>query len=253
MLEVPFVYGRQTRSGPGSVAVNGAMVAAGIGDVRLGARIWIFEQEQKIRLYVLPGVRLPTGGSNEKFTSQAGRRVHKDVSVQPGTGNLAGFLELGGTFSFAEDGYLGLFFQARYTFTPATNTRARNFRHELSGNGYSHNSDSDSATWKIGTTFSLGKLIREKIQEDPIPALDGFALLFSVVGAHVPYDDIFGGDSGFRRGANLFFVEPGVVWALNENVTFSVSAPITVYKYVMKNGGNVPEWIAQGGVTITFN
>ncbi|MCA8921076.1 MAG: hypothetical protein KDD82_04660 [Planctomycetes bacterium] len=252
VLEVPFLYGRQTRSGPGSLAVNGAMVGAGLGDVRVGARFWILDKECALRLYGLAGVRLPTGASDEKFTSQAGRRVDKDVSVQPGTGNLAGYLELGGTYD-VKDAPLGLFFQGRYTFAPATHTRARNFRNQLSGAGYKYNSDPDSASWKAGVVLSLGKAIREQVSDEASPLVDGFAMLFSVGGAHVPYDDIFGGNSGFRRGANIFFVEPGIVWAFNDRVTWSLSSPITVYKYVTRNGGNVPEFIVQTGLTIALN
>lgn len=254
VLEVPFIYSRQTRSGPASAAVNGAMIGAGLADIRIGARLWFLQSDEaSLRLYALGGLRLPTGGSKEKFTSQAGNRVHKDVSVQPGTGNVAPYLELGGTVSLEEQAYMGLFFQTRYVFTPATNTRARNFRNELSGNGYQYNSDSDAMTWRVGASFSLGRAIREAVSDEEIQAADGVGILVALTGSYVPYDDLIGGDSGFRRGANMIFIEPGIVWAISERITLNASAPLTVYRHVNKNGGNVPEFIVQGGITITLN
>lgn len=251
VLEAPFLYGRQTRSGPGSVAVNGAMIAAGVGDVRMLARYWLYQDEASpLRLYGAAGLRVPTGGSDEKFTSQAGRRVDKDVSVQPGTGNLAGIVELGGTFQVNE--YLNLFFQGRYTFAPATHTSARNFRSQLSGVGERYNSDSDSANWRVACVISAGLILREAMQEEPLRVLDGLGLQLGIVGAHVPYDDLLGADGGFRRAANIFFVEPGLIWSPLDQVTLSVSVPVTVYRYVMKNGGNVPEYVVQFGATFTF-
>lgn len=256
VVEVPFVYIRQTRSGLGSRAVNGAMTSAGVGDVRVGARYWLLEQESGLRLYALAGLRLPTGGSDEEFTSQAGNRVDKDVAVQPGTGNLAGVLELGGTFS-SPNSNIGFFASARYIVTPATTARSKNFRNQLSGNGPRRNSDPDSFLWKVGTSISIGKMLKQSSTsedgEEDESRLDGLAFLLALSGAYVPYDDPFGDDDGFRRGALLIFVEPGLIYAANENITFNLSVPITAYRYVNKNGGNVPEIIFQAGVTLTFN
>ena len=53
------------------------------------------------------------------------------------------------------------------------------------------------------------------------------------------------GDMG--RGQSL------IVWAISERITLNASAPLTVYRHVNKNGGNVPEFIVQGGITITLN
>lgn len=251
VAEVPFLYGIQSRNGPGSTAINGDMQASGLGDMRFLARFWFFQEEQKVRLYVAAGVRAPTGESEGGFTSFANRRVDKDVSAQEGTGNFAGVIELGGSGSVTD--WLGVFFQARYVFTPGNNALSENFRWQLTGAGPHYNSDADTALWKIGATLPIGRLIREKMTEEPNSALDGLAFLFAIDGAHVPYEDLIGGSSGFRRGANIFFVEPGFAWAPNDIVTFSISVPVTVYKYVMKNGGNVPEYVVQAGMTISLN
>ena len=260
VIEAPFVYIRQSRSGPGSRAVNGTMTGTGLGDVRVGARWWFLQSDQadegevasSLRLYGLAGLRLPTGESDGKFTSQAGNRVDNDVAVQPGTGNPAAFLELGGTFAMPES-YFGLFGSARYILAPMTNARSKNFRNQLSGRGYEYNSDPDSFNAKVGFTFELGRLVRQSVTDEEGTLADGFAMFFAYSYALVPYDDLIGGDSGFRRGAQLMFLEPGVVWALNERVTVNASVPLTVYRRVMKNGGNVPEVVFLAGITITLN
>lgn len=246
--EVPFLYTRQKReAGP----VAGTMTAAGLGDIRLLSRYWFTDENPPFRLYGIFGVRIPTGESDEKFLSQTGNRVTKDVAAQSGTGNFAGVLELGGTSQLTDS--FALFYQGRYIFAPETETDANNFRFELTGIGPRKNSDSDAATLRIGGNLNFGTLLRETFRgEEPFQPLDGLAGQVIFDTAWVPYDDLIGASGGFRRAGVILFVGPGLTWAPYENLTLSVSTPFTVYRKIQRNGGNVPEWVFQTSITMTY-
>lgn len=250
IAEIPFLYVRQARDGPASFGVNGVMLADGLGDVRLLGKYWLANQSQSFRLYAAAGVRLPTGDSNSRFTSDAGNRITEDVAVQHGTGKGAGIVELGGTSQLHDN--LGLFYSGRYTFTPSTETDARNFRNQLTGNGPRRNSDSDSGSFKLGVQVPVGRMLREAVSENPVPKLDGLAIFQAVSCAWVPYDDVFGATEGFRRAGTVLFYEPGIAWAPAPDVTFTVSVPLTIYRKLQQNGGNLPEWILQASITFAF-
>lgn len=247
LAEIPFVYTLQSRE---FGAVAGTMEAAGVADIRVMSRYWITDQNPKFRLYGILGARLPTGASDEQFLSEAGNRVTKDVAVQPGTGNAAGIVELGGTSEFSR--VAAAFFQARYIFTPATETDARNFRWELTGAGPEFNSDSDAFSGRIGLSFPIGRMIREGYREEPVQALDSLGLQAIFDTAWVPWDDVIGDTDGFRRAGIILFVGPALSWAPFDGMTLTVGTPFTVYRKIQQNGGNVPEWIFQGSVTFTY-
>ncbi|MGE3163865.1 MAG: hypothetical protein AB7O52_03100 [Planctomycetota bacterium] len=250
IAEIPFLYVRQARDGPGSFGVNGVMLADGLGDVRVLGKYWLASENAGLRLYAAAGVRLPTGDSNSRFTSDAGNHITEDVAVQHGTGNGAAIAELGGTSQLHRN--FGLFYSGRYVLTPSTETDARNFRNQLTGNGPRRNSDSDSASFKVGMQVPVGRMLRESVSEQPVPRLDGLAVFQAFSGAWVPYDDLVGATRGFRRAGTVLFYEPGFAWAPSPDVTFTVSVPITVYRKLQQNGGNLPEWILQASVTFAF-
>ena len=83
-------------------------------------------------------------------------------------------------------------------------------------------------------------------------ALDGLAGQVIFDTAWVPYDDLIGATDGFRRSAIILFVGPGLTWAPYENMTLSLSAPITVYRKIQRNGGNVPEYLVQASISMTY-
>jgi len=250
--EVPFVYIKQAREQGGA---SGTMTAAGLGDITVLAKKWIAEDNPIFRFYFGLGLRIPTGGSNEKFTSQTGNRITKDFAAQPGTGRFAGLVEAGGTSQLSD--LFGLFWQARYIFTPASESPANNFRNELTGLGPEKNTDSDSANFKVGVSMPIVRKIREWMSTEeelpPIPALDGLAGLFAFQAAWVPFDDVFGATKGFRRSAIILFIEPGIIWQPRPDLSMSVSFPLVAYRKVQKAGGNLPEWVAQFSVTFTLD
>ncbi|MCA8962265.1 MAG: hypothetical protein KDC38_17190 [Planctomycetes bacterium] len=243
VAEVPFMYTRQVR---GLGGVSGAMVAAGLGDVRAMARAWLLDTDPSFRLYGGLGLRLPTGASDEKFTAQNGTRVSKDLAAQPGTGNVAAILEVGGSARMAER--VGIYYRARYIVTPYSETDAKNFRNELTNTGPRRNSDSDSATVVIGSIWSI---TQDSPDSEP-SAFGQVAATLGVQAAWVPYHDLIGATKGFRRAGIILFVEPGLSWSPRPTVTTTLSVPITVYRKIQRNAGNIPEIIAQASVTFTF-
>ncbi len=234
LTEVPFLYVNQNRTGPTSEAVNGSMNANGVGDIRLLGRYWLTEDNDTFNLYGAAGIRVPTGEGDEKFVSEGGNLITKDFAAQTGTGNAAGIVELGG-FGRVDE-HLQHFFQLRYIFTPSTNTEGNNFRNELSGNGPEKNSDSDAMSWRLGLALPIER----------------FSLTAAVSGAWVPYDDVIGQTAGFRRAGVVMFAEPGIVWSPVDSVTLNASVPITFYRKLQLAGANIPDYIFQTSVTVSF-
>ncbi|MBD3162440.1 MAG: hypothetical protein GF328_10065 [Candidatus Latescibacteria bacterium] len=225
--EIPFVHTEQSREFGG---VAGTMKASGLGDVRLLARYWIADRRDGLRWYASAGLRLPTGESDGTFRAQNGSLVTKDLAAQAGTGNYAGILEVGGSRPIGPRFALG--FSARYVFTPEATT-VNNFRHELTGNGPEKNSDSDAANARLTLSAPLGSgngrwsRLAARVLADV---------------AWVPYDDLIGETEGFRRAGPIVLAGPGLSWAPGEAWSLSAAVPLTVYRDVQRNGGNVQEW-----------
>lgn len=228
--EVPFVRNEQSRKFGG---VAGTMVASGLGDVRLLARYWLARGDAGSTWYAAAGVRLPTGESDGEFRARNGKMVVKDLAAQPGTGNTAGIVEFGGGMPLG--GRFGLGLTARYVFTPAATT-VENFRHQLSGAGPEKNSDSDAATARVSFASALGS---------PGSAWNRAAARVLFDFAWIPYDDLFGDTEGFRRAGPIVAVGPGLGYTVRDGLALSAAAPITVYRNVQQNGGNVQEWMLQ--------
>jgi hypothetical protein len=232
--EFPFVHTEQSRKFGG---VAGTMEANGLGDIRLLGRYWFQNEETGPRWYAAAGLRLPTGESDGQFTRQNGTKVTKDLAAQTGTGNAAGIVELGGNTALA--GRLGAAFSARYVFTPSA-TSGNNFRHELTGMGPEKNSDSDAVVARLSliSPFDIG--------ESPLGRI---AFSVSTDFAWIPYDDLFGDTIGFRRAGPIVAVGPALSWTPTDAISLSAGVPLTVYRDVQQNGGNVQEWALQLGLS----
>ena len=224
-LELPFVHAEQSREFGG---VAGTMKANGLGDIRLLARTWFHP-----RWYASVGLRVPTGSHDAMFRARNGTLVTQDLAAQAGTGNFAGIVELGGERTLGVGTSLSV--SARYIFTPAATT-VNNFRQELTGNGPEKNSDSDSFNARLSVSRRLGIT-------SPV------ALQLNADFAWIPYDDLFGDTVGFRRAGPILAIGPGVRWApAGSGLTLSAAVPLTIYRDVQRNGGNVQEWMLQFSV-----
>jgi len=230
VAEVPFTHTEQSREFGG---VAGTMAANGLGDVRLLARYWLSSGAESAPWYASIGARLPTGKSDEKFRARNGRVVTQDLAAQAGTGNFAGIVELGGSRTIGRR--LGLGLSARYIFTPEATTVA-NFRHELTGTGPARNSDADALTTRLGlvTPLSTGAGAWSAVT---LGVLADFAW--------IPKHDLFGETEGFRRAGPMLFVGPTASWSPLPALSLGAAVPITVYRDMQENGGNVQEWTLQ--------
>ncbi|MDM7915841.1 MAG: hypothetical protein QUU85_11365 [Candidatus Eisenbacteria bacterium] len=236
--EVPFVHNEQSREFGG---VAGNMQANGLGDIRLLARYWFAAGGSGgsggpgLAAYVSLGARLPTGRSDGKFRAKNGTLVTKDLAAQEGTGNWAGIIELGGSRPLGDR--FGLGATARYVFTPSATT-VNNFRHELNPASAApeKNSDSDAATLRVTFRSLLGL---------NGGTLSRFAARAVADVAWVPYDDLIGDTEGFRRAGPIVLVGPGLDWSPRDDISLSATVPLTVYRNVQQNGGNVQEWTLQ--------
>lgn len=228
--EVPIVRTDQSREGG---AAAGTMKAHGIGDLRLLARYWMASNAEGLRFSASLGVRLPTGKSDGKFLTKGGKTVTNDLAAQAGTGNLAGILEVGGGAKLSNR--FGLGFAARYVFTPSATT-VSNFRHELSGVGPEKNSDSDAATARVtlNTALNTGHGPWSRV---------ALSILTDI--AWVPYDDLIGDTEGFRRAGPILLAGPGLSWMATDRLNVATAVPITLYRDVQQNGGNVQDWTIQ--------
>ncbi|MEZ5066906.1 MAG: hypothetical protein R3B81_19500 [bacterium] len=232
-VEIPIVHTEQAREFGG---VSGTMEASGLGDVRALARYWFRNEPVGLSFWGSVGVRLPTGKSDRTFRAQNDMIVTQDLAAQDGTGNAAGILELGGSQFFG--GRYGLSFQTRYIFTPSATT-VPNFRYELTGNGEPMNSDSDALTARVSLATPLGT--NGGAMEDL-----SVRALFDL--AWIPWDDLFGDTVGFRRAGMILAAGPGLSYTPIQRLTFSAAVPLTLYRNVQRNGGNVQEWTFQFGV-----
>ena len=233
-IEVPIVHTEQAREFGG---VKGSMDASGLGDVRVLGNWWIKNDPYGTAMHVGAGVRLPTGASDKGFRAQNGTEVTQDLAAQAGTGNLAGIVEFGGSTFFKQR--WGFAFSTRYTFAPS-NTTVENFRNQLVGSGWEMNSDADQVTGRVSlaTPFSTGLGAWSR--------LSGRANLDL---AWIPFDDLFGESDGFRRAGVIFAAGPGLAYTPTAPVTLSVDVPLTLYRDVQRNGGNVQEWTLMIGAS----
>ncbi len=233
-VEIPIVHTEQAREFGG---VKGTMEASGLGDVRVVGSRWLKSDPYGMSLRVGAGVRLPTGASDETFRAQNGREVTQDLAAQAGTGNLAGIVELGGSRPFGHR--WGFAFSTRYIFAPA-NTTVENFRNQLTGSGWEENSDADQVTGRVSvaTPLSTG-----------LGALSRLTARANVDLAWIPFDDLFGESDGFRRAGVIVAAGPGLAYSPATPVTLSVDVPLTLYRDVQRNGGNVQEWALMVGAT----
>lgn len=233
-VEIPIVHTEQAREFGG---VKGTMEATGLGDVRVVGSRWLKSDPYGMSLRVGAGVRLPTGSSDKTFRAQNGSDVTQDLAAQAGTGNPAGIVELGGSRPFGHR--WGLAFSTRYIFAPA-NTTVENFRNQLTGTGWKENSDADQVTGRVSvaTPLSTG-----------LGALSRLTARANLDLAWIPFDDLFGESDGFRRAGVIFAAGPGLSYAPATPVTLSVDLPLTLYRDVQRNGGNVQEWTLMVGAT----
>lgn len=199
--------------------------ASGIGDIRVAGDAWILDPAKYMKgnIQMGLGLTLPTGDKDAMSTFSVGgaglipsavsRSV--DPSIQPGSGGFGLVFNL---YAYRQIlPRLNSFLTGAYTFTPQDQYTPT----ASSVAGYNTYSIADSYNARSGLEYMLW------------PA---HSLALSLAGRieGVPVSDPIGGSSGFRRPGYAVSIEPGVT-ASWRSWTFSVTAPVAVYRNRLQN------------------
>jgi hypothetical protein len=224
-LEVPFQYGSRTNAAEHDGVHVHTMRAAGMGDLRLSASVWLLDPDkhpdQNISLSL--GVKAPTGddaASDYSFRPTGPELRAVDPAIQPGDGGW-GIILSGSAFAkvykntFA---YLNGFYLINPRETNGVHTvnfDVPPFTHGDKGLMFDSVPDQSmvrgglaGAIWpKIGLSGSLGA------------RWEG-----------IPSHDLIGGSDGWRLPGYSVSIEPGVSISHGKEY-LSVTAPVAVYRY----------------------
>lgn len=226
-LDAPFLTTSYTlnRVPPGGTApVAEGTHSAGLGDMALRASYWIFSTYQaKQNVAFSLGIEAPTGKADVMDTIY-GRTVAEDVSVQPGEKSWA---PSAGVRGFRDFGPVTAFGSGVYLFNPRGTTGVPTFFGSLSN---PNNTQVNSATDQY--LFQWGFMAKPwgRHHKWPVPSLS-----YRVSG--VPIHDVFGPSEGFRRPADIQFIEPGVTMAIGPQMV-SFTASILTYVDVKPTPAN---------------
>ncbi len=251
-LEAPFLFTSYTlyRVPPGSpagtAASYGATHSSGLGDMTLRASWWArstYQAKQNVAFSL--GIQAPTGAAGMTDTIY-GRVVPEDVSVQPGSKSWA---PSAGVKGFRDFGPLAVFGSGVYLFNPRGTTGVTTFFGSLSNpNNKQVNSAADQYLFQFGTAVKPWR----RHKKWPAPTVS-----YRISG--VPINDVFGPSNGFRRPADIQFIEPGVTLAWrNQMISFSTS--ILTYVNVKPTPANpnvtdatIPKYVFTVAITQRVN
>ena len=197
-------------------APSGIYQVSGIGDMLVGAQMWIFRPptESGGNVAVSAQIKLPTGLNNATGLGvKNGQTIvaTADQSMQPGDG--------GWGFTVGTEGYKRLWHtasaygQASYLFNPKDTNGVATFRSQP---GQSVMSVTDQYLYRAGVSQA-------------VPKLRGVALSLGVRGEGVPVRDLLGDSNGFRRPGFIFSLDPGLMvdW---RRETLSVNGPWALHR-----------------------
>jgi hypothetical protein len=211
---IPIMNVDRISHGPGTLTE-----ASGIGDVSVGAKVWLFKPPTESRQNIQVGfsMKLPTGKSN--ILNQVGEStIVVDQSIQMGDSGTGFALDY---TAFKSMGRFTLFSAGAYLFNPKNSYTPTGWNQVSRPPGYPGYSQPgvefsvpDQYLFQAGLGYALPKGI----------ALTGTGRIEGV-----PARDFIGGSDGFRRPGFAISVGPGAMFAHNRNI-WSVSVPIAVYR-----------------------
>ena len=224
-LEAPILMTSYTlnRVPPGGTTpVKDATHSSGLGDRSLRASYWLRNTYQaKWNIAVSMGIQAPTGAADVRDTIY-GKVVPEDVSVQPGAKAWAVPI---GAQGFMEFRHLAVFGSGAYLFNPRGTTGVPTFFGSLSN---PNNKQVDSST---DLFLAQGGVVAKPWRKKwPLPSLS-----YRISG--VPITDVFGPSNGFRRPADVQFIEPGLSFQFGPQVV-SFSTGILTYVNVKPTPAN---------------
>ncbi len=212
-LNVPYFHARRTSLYEHDRVNRHETGADGLGDISVGAQVWLRNPGSEPRSNVSFGLSLkaPTGDSNVKDTfypASGPVRRNVDQSIQPGDGawgvgvNVQAFHRLGAAASVYATGY--------YLVNPRETSGTYRSDDPVVG----RLSVADQYQVRAGVSYLL--LPRRALYVALGGRLEG-----------VPASDLVGGDLGFRRPGYTLSVEPGFSMVVGSSV-IGVTVPVAV-------------------------
>ena len=168
--------------------------SAGVGDISIGAKTWIFRPPTESRQNIQVGysIKLPTGKNNVNNTNAAGVTQNVDQSIQRFT----------------------VFSTGVYLFNPRNTNGVQTGRNLFGLSGEDIMSVADQYLWQAGVGYA-------------VPKLSGLAFTLTGRMEGIPARDLIGKEDGFRRPGYAVSVGPGIMFSRGRD-TWSASFPFAV-------------------------
>lgn len=192
----------------------------GLGDVRLGAGLWILDplENPNGNLALGLGIKLPTGNYNASDIfynvgpDGAPETRPVDQSIQPGDGGFG----IAFDFQLYQQLSEGLFTYASgfYLINPRETNGIRTFRETLSL------LLENESIMAVPDQYALRAGLSQTLSPSVALSLGG---RFEAV----PVKDLIGGNDGFRRPGNVLSIDPGFSY-MADNFTFTLNVPVAV-------------------------
>jgi len=185
----------------------------GIGDISVGARMWLIRPPSESRQNIAFGVglKLPTGKpdvTNTFMTASGPLTSTADQSIQLGDGGVGLILDMQ---AYKAVKFMTFFAGGTYLVNPRNTNGVRTGRGRPSE---AIMSVSDQYAARIGVAV-------------PVPKVRGLSASFAGRIEGVPVRDIIGKSEGFRRPGYAISIEPGFTYSRGRD-TWSISMPNAV-------------------------
>jgi hypothetical protein len=185
----------------------------GIGDISLGARMWLIRPPSETRQNIAFGfgIKLPTGKpdvTNTFMTATGPVTSVADQSIQLGDGGVGAVFDMQ---AYKAVKFMTFFAAGTYLLNPRNTNGVRTGRGRPSE---AIMSVADQYAARIGVAV-------------PTPKIRGLSMSFAGRIEGVPVRDLIGKSEGFRRPGYAISVEPGFLYTRGRD-TWSISMPIAV-------------------------
>jgi hypothetical protein len=185
----------------------------GIGDISLGARMWLIRPPSETRQNIAFGfgIKLPTGKpdvTNTFMTATGPVTSVADQSIQLGDGGVGAVFDMQ---AYKGVKFMTFFAAGTYLLNPRNTNGVRTGRGRPSE---AIMSVADQYAARIGVAV-------------PAPKIRGLSMSFAGRIEGVPVRDLIGKSEGFRRPGYAISVEPGFLYSRGRD-TWSISMPIAV-------------------------
>lgn len=185
----------------------------GIGDISLGARMWLIRPPSETRQNIAFGfgIKLPTGKpdvTNTFMTATGPVTSVADQSIQLGDGGVGAVFDMQ---AYKAVKFMTFFAAGTYLLNPRNTNGVRTGRGRPSE---AIMSVADQYAARIGVAV-------------PAPKIRGLSMSFAGRIEGVPVRDLIGKSEGFRRPGYAISVEPGFSYSRGRE-TWSISMPIAV-------------------------